>query len=114
MQNLTGIVSGSSAAFESLESIFHQDLNRDGTIGVVTTVIQTDGSTSLTEVGDNYFLYNSGTGPELKYSGGAGIAGPVGPWLVKGREKSTAGTEGGWTMRRGAQYQVSGTASKRN
>ncbi len=44
-----------------------------------TTVIQTDGSTSLVEVGNNYFLYNisSGTGPELKYAGAAVTAGAV-------------------------------------
>ena len=33
--NPTGVVSGSSAALQSLEPSFHQDLNGDGTIGVV-------------------------------------------------------------------------------
>ena len=35
--NLTGgAVSGTSSALESLEPIFHQDLNRDGVIGLTT------------------------------------------------------------------------------
>ena len=44
--------------------------------GPVVTVIQTDGSTSLTQVGNNFYLYNSGgTGPELKFGGTAVVAG---------------------------------------
>ena len=34
VSNVTGDVSGTSAALESLETSFHQDLNGDGTIGV--------------------------------------------------------------------------------
>ncbi len=57
-----------------IESVFHQDLNGDGTIGspsVSPTVIQTNGATSLVQIGIDYFLYNttSGTGPELTYAG---------------------------------------------
>ena len=67
----TGAVSGTSTTLESLETSFHQDLNGDGTIGLVSTVIESFGSTSLVEVGNNYYLdsISSGTGPELKYSG---------------------------------------------
>src|SRR5205823_3465221 len=61
-----GGVSGSSYALEALEPIFHQDLNGDGVIGLTTTVIQVDGSTSLTKVADHYFLYDgSGAGLSL-------------------------------------------------
>ena len=63
VSKLIGVVSGTSTALESLESTFHQDLNGDGVIGVPTTVIEAFGSTSLTEVGNNYYLYNGGTGP---------------------------------------------------
>ena len=63
-----GVVSGSSLALESLENSFHQDLNGDGQIGVGTTVVESNGSTSLTEVGDQYYLDDStGAGPSLKY-----------------------------------------------
>ena len=52
-------MSGASAALQSLEPSFHQDLNGDGQIGPPTTVIEANGSTSLTEVGDHYFLYTA-------------------------------------------------------
>jgi hypothetical protein len=45
LSNPTGVVSGSSWALQSLEPSFHQDLNGDGTIGPVTTVIEASGST---------------------------------------------------------------------
>src|SRR5205814_404437 len=76
--NLFVPVSGSSTTLESLETTFNQDLNGDGTIGIRTVVIQTDGPTALTQVGDNFFLYNGGTGPELQYHGGAITVGEFG------------------------------------
>lgn len=39
VSNLTGMVSGTSYALESLEATFHQDLNSDGTIGAPDRVI---------------------------------------------------------------------------
>ena len=60
---------GNNIALEQIETTFHQDLNGDGTIGAPTIVIQTDGTTSLVQVGNNYFLNTVGsgvTGPELQ------------------------------------------------
>ena len=37
LANPTGVVSGSSAALQSYEPSFHQDLNGDGTIGAAST-----------------------------------------------------------------------------
>ena len=71
--NVIGAVSGNSYALETLETTFNQDLNGDGTVGLPTKVIQVDGSTSLKEIGPNYFLCQSGSGPALKY-GGAAVA----------------------------------------
>src|SRR6202034_1815019 len=71
-------VSGNNTALEALETTFNQDLNGDGTIGIPKVVIQTDGSTALTEVGNNFYLYNGGAGPELKELGIAVTAG--GSW----------------------------------
>ena len=39
---------------------FQQDLNGDGLIGNSNVVIELAGSTSLTQVGSSYYLYNSG------------------------------------------------------
>src|SRR6202041_2605948 len=72
LSNLATSVTGNSSTLESFETIFGQDLNGDGHIGAPPppppTVIQTDGTTALTEVGTNYFLDNtsSGIGPLLK------------------------------------------------
>ena len=88
--NLIGAVSGNSYALESLESVFNQDLNGDGTVGLTTTVIQTDtnafGSTSLTEVANVYFYLDgsSGSGPALKYAGSNVTVGEFGGWTPIG------------------------------
>ena len=71
--NLIAAVKGNSYALESLETMFNQDLNGDGVTGLNPHVIQTDtssfGSTSLGEIGNNYFLFAAGgtSGPELQY-----------------------------------------------
>ncbi|WP_245286935.1 S8 family serine peptidase, partial [Bradyrhizobium sp. Tv2a-2] len=59
LANLIPAVPGNSTSLETLETTFHQDLNGDGTIGLPTKVIQTDGSTTLTEVGNNFYLYTN-------------------------------------------------------
>ena len=72
---------GNSAALESFELVFNQDLNGDGTIGLTTTVIQTDtsafGSTSLTEVGNAIFISMTAEGlvRRCKAGGAALVAG---------------------------------------
>jgi 20S proteasome alpha/beta subunit len=103
-----GVVSGSSAALESLETSFHQDLNRDGQIGIPTTVIEALGSTSLIEVGNNFYLNNnsSGTGPELKYAGAAVVAGAYGAWTPIGAEQTASGYEVAWKVTGADQYTV--------
>ncbi|WP_244425426.1 NF038122 family metalloprotease, partial [Bradyrhizobium sp. STM 3843] len=64
-------VSATNAVLESYETTFHQDLNSDGTIGLVGSTIEGLGTTSLMQVGVNYLLNSSagGTGPELAYQG---------------------------------------------
>ena len=93
ISNTIGTVSGTSTALESLETSFHQDLNGDGTIGVPPTVIEASGSTSLVQVGNNYFLdpVAGGTGPELKYNGSPVVAGQFGPYVADRR-----GADGKW------------------
>ena len=59
-------------------------------IGPKSTLIQTDtnsfGSTSLTELGNDYFLYAAGTtnGPELQVNGTPFTAGEFGNWTPIG------------------------------
>ena len=92
-----GWVSGTSTAMESLETSFNQDLNGDGHIGLVTTAIETQGATDLTQVADHYFLYDSlGAGPSLKFGGTDFATGYFGTWAPIGAEKTASGYEVAW------------------
>ena len=69
-----GVVSGSSAALQSLEPSFQQDLNGDGIIGIPPSVtIEAYGNTSLAVVGNNYALNpvrrRHRTPAEIRFSG---------------------------------------------
>ena len=61
---------------QSLETSFQQDLNGDGTTGLKTTIIETDGSTDLVQIADRFFLYAAGTttGPQLTIGGAPVLA----------------------------------------
>ena len=116
VSNAVGSVSGSSAAFESFETSFHQDLNGDGVIGPVVTTIEAVGSTSLVEVGNNFFLnsISSGSGPELKDGGVAVVAGQFGSWTPIGAEVTGSGYEVAWKVPGADQYIVWFTDSSGN
>ena len=112
---MTGLVSGADYALQSLETSFHQDLNGDGQIGLPTTVIEANGSTSLTEVGNHFYLYNSGgSGPSLKYAGADYVAGQFGPWAPIGAEQTASGYEVAWKVTGADQYTVWNTDSSGN
>jgi hypothetical protein len=111
-----GTVSGSSSALKALETSFHQDLNGDGLIGLPTSVIESFGSTSLTSVGNNFYLnsISSGSGPELKLSGAAVVAGQFGAWAPIGVEQTATGYEVAWKAAGADQYTVWNTDSSGN
>jgi hypothetical protein len=111
-----GTVSGGSSALEALETSFHQDLNGDGLIGLPTTVIESFGSTSLTSVGNNFYLdsISSGSGPELKSDGAAVVAGQFGAWAPIGAEQTATGYEVAWKVTGADQYTVWNTDSSGN
>jgi serralysin len=100
--NTIGTVSGTSTALESLETIFGQDLNGDGVIGIpaTVTVVQTDGSTSLVQTGNDYFVENTGTGtgPELKFQGAPITAGEWGGWEPIGAVATATGYMVAWEL----------------
>ena len=106
-----GTVSGSSTALQSFETSFQQDLNGDGSIGVVPpsspTVIEAFGSTSLAEAGSNYWLYPNGGSPvELSYAGATIVAGQFGAWAPIGAETTAKGYEVAWRLTGADQYTV--------
>jgi hypothetical protein len=89
-------LSAASSTLENFETIFDQDLNGDGTIGPVKTLIQTDGSTI--QVGNNYFLdpVSGGTGPELTYQGAPVTEGMWAGWAPIGAVQTASGYDVVW------------------
>jgi 20S proteasome alpha/beta subunit len=114
--NVIGAVSGTNGALEALETTFHQDLNGDGTIGVVATSIESFGTTSLVQAGPNYFLnpVGGGAGPELKFGGVAVVAGQLGGWAPIGAEAVGGGYEVAFKVQGVDQYTVWNTDSSGN
>jgi protocatechuate 3,4-dioxygenase beta subunit len=109
--NINGAVSGTSTALETIETIFHQDLNGDGVIGVPSV---SGTATSLTQIGTNYFLYNAGSGPELKYGGAVVTAGEFGSWTPIGAVETASGYDVAWKVAGADQYSVWSTDSNGN
>ena len=108
------VASGTSAALESFEASFQQDLNGDGSIGAPPpppppppTVIESFGSTSLLESGSNYFLQPAGgSAVELSYAGAPVVAGQFGSWEPIGAEQTANGYEVAWKVAGADQYTV--------
>ncbi|MGA2043831.1 MAG: NF038122 family metalloprotease, partial [Roseiarcus sp.] len=74
--------------------------------------IQTDGSTTLTESANNFYLYNGGgTGPELKYGGANVVAGGFGGWTPIGAVQTASGYQVAWKMAGANEYTVWNTDS---
>ncbi|HEX4427124.1 MAG TPA: calcium-binding protein, partial [Terriglobales bacterium] len=61
----TGVVSGTSAAMESFETIFHQDLNGDGVVGLPPLVTQVSGNPIMTGgAGAGTYKFSRGDGQD--------------------------------------------------
>jgi len=103
------VVSGSTTALEAFEPAFQQDLNGDGVIGLnlPTTVIESHGSTSLTQVGNNYFLYANGprrSGADLQRRAGRG--GSIWHLGADRGEQTASGYDVAWKVAGADQYTV--------
>ncbi|WP_235885640.1 M10 family metallopeptidase C-terminal domain-containing protein [Bradyrhizobium niftali] len=108
VSSLTGIVSGASATLQSYESVLHQDLNGDGTVGVAATtaVIESAGSTTLSQVGSNYHLDTGGASLTLKSGGAAITVGQCGSYVPIGAEQTGSGYDIVWKNGSADQYVV--------
>src|SRR4051794_35775945 len=96
------------------ETTFHQDLNGDGIIGLHTVVIQVNGSTSLTEVGNSFYLYTNGVGPSLKLAGAEVTAGEFGGWTPIGAIQVAGGYDVAWKVAGADQYGIWSTDTNGN
>ena len=85
----------------------------DTTATVMATVIESFGSTSLTEIANYYYLYNSsGSGPSLKYLGADFVA--YNAWAPIGAEQTASGYEVAWKYAGADLYTVWNTDSSGN
>jgi hypothetical protein len=71
-----------------------------------STVIESFGSTSLTEIGTHFYLYSSGTGPSLKYSGADYVTGQFGLITPIGAEQTANGYEVAWKLPGADEYSI--------
>ncbi|WP_407151416.1 M10 family metallopeptidase C-terminal domain-containing protein [Bradyrhizobium sp. ORS 86] len=110
------VYAGNSAALETLETSFHQDLNGDGVIGATITTIESAGATSLVEVGNNYFFdpVAGGAGVELKYQGAPVIWGQFDPYVAVGVEQTASGYEVAFKNAGANQFSIWSTDSSGN
>jgi serralysin len=108
------VLSGVSAALQTLEAGFQQDLNGDGSI-LSRTPIETSGATALAQVANVYLLSpaDGSLGPSLKFAGAAVTPGQFGGWTPIAAEQTASGYQVAWKM--GAdQYLLWNTDSKGN
>ena len=119
----TPVVSGSDSGLKALETSFQQDLNGDGQIGLPPpppppppTVLEAYGSTSLVQVGSNYFMYPTAgsSGPALRTGGAAFAAGQGGMWAPIAAEQIGGGYKVAWKLSGADQYTVWTTDSSGN
>lgn len=114
---LTAEVSGQDASVKSFEVIFQQDLNGDGIISSSSTTIEQAGSTSLVQIGANYYLNSlaTGTGPTLKNGGAVVLAGNYGAWSpVAAEQVGGGGYDVAWKNASTGYFSVWSTDSNGN
>ncbi len=112
-------VSGTSAALESIEASFNDDLNGDGIIGIPlpsnATVIESSGTTSLLTDGTYYYL-RPADGPvvALSYGGAPVVVGQFGGWTPIAAQQTATGYEVALKLAGADQYGVWDTDSNGN
>jgi cytochrome c2 len=109
-------VSGTSPALWSIETSFNDDLNGDGSIGTPPPkVIESSGTTSLLQVGNNYLIQPNGEGAvELTYDGAPVVAGEFGGLTPIAAQQTASGFEVAWRTPGADVYQVWDTDSSGN
>ena len=80
--------------------------NTDSNGNYTSTLIASNGSASLTEVGNQFYLNYNGAGTTLKSGGADVLASQLGAWTPIGVEKTAAGYEVAWKVAGADQYTV--------
>ncbi|WP_247478138.1 MULTISPECIES: matrixin family metalloprotease [unclassified Bradyrhizobium] len=114
--NIVPEVTGTNASFRSLETIFQQDLNGDGTIGIPSVTLEAQGSTKLVQTGDNFYLaaISTGSGPVLKIYGSPVSATAYGTWAPFAAEQTGSGYDVAWRDTATGHYTIWSTDGNGN
>jgi len=117
MTVLQGDTNGDRIADFAIDLVGNLYLAASGLLGIippVTTVIETNGSVSFTSVGNEYYLYQSGVGPSLKYAGVNFVIGQSGNWTPFSAERTASGYEVAFKLTGSDLYTVWNTDSNGN
>ena len=91
------VLAGGTWYVEAFESTLHQDLNGDGTIGAVTSVVESSGVTILTKAANFYFVnYGGPSAVQINYGGAYAGANQFSGWAAIGAEQTMGGYEVVW------------------
>ncbi|MBY0317396.1 MAG: VCBS domain-containing protein, partial [Reyranella sp.] len=105
--NVIGPVTGTDVSLQTLETSFHQDLNRNGEIGLTITTLEAFGATSLVEIGDLFQLRNLDQGgPWLKLNAVPVADNQFGLWEPIAAEKTGTGYSVAWQNASTGEYLV--------
>ncbi|VIO76637.1 Serralysin [Bradyrhizobium ivorense] len=114
---LQGDINGDGIADFAIDFTGNIALSLTDLVGAVavTTVIESTGTTSLTQVGSNYFLNPTagGTGPSLKF-GSLVVAGAAAPWIPVAAEQTASGYDVAWKNTTSDQFSIWTTDSNGN
>ena len=109
LSNPTGVVSGSSVALQSAKSGFGQDLNGDGTTGLVTTAIEAFGSDHPRPRSPIPMPCTRQAARQvlgLRFDGSSVTAGQFGAWNPIAAEATAGGYQVAWKMAGADQYSM--------
>ncbi|WP_245312576.1 Ig-like domain-containing protein [Bradyrhizobium macuxiense] len=81
---------------------------------VIGTTIEATGTTSFTQVGDDYYMSVADAGVQLKYAGAPVTAGQFGTWSPVAAEATSSGYDVAWQDSISGQYAVWSTDSNGN
>jgi len=108
----SAVVTGSQVS--ALEFGFSQDLNADGAIGPVVSVIEASGQTELNQSGNNFFLHTGASNLVIKFGGSNVVPNQFGAWVPIGAEQTATGYQIVWKFGGADQYTIWTTDSSGN
>ncbi len=114
--NLVANAAPSNSTLESLETVFNQDLNGDGTIGIPADhTIQVDGATTLSQSGNQYNVsVNGGADIAIKLGNADVQANNFGGWIPIGAVQTATGFDIAWENHGSGLYAVWNADSSAN